>query len=55
MVMKQDGQIRCNRWLDAMQMTGQVECKQVVMWSAIPHQGAEAGAAAPSVTDLHSC
>jgi hypothetical protein len=31
------GQIRCNRWSERMQVTGQVECKRVVKRSAISH------------------
>lgn len=31
------GQIRCNWWSERIQMTGQVECKRVVKWSAILH------------------
>jgi hypothetical protein len=32
------GKIRCNRWAERMQVTGQVECKRVVNWSAISHK-----------------
>jgi hypothetical protein len=35
MVTTRVGQIRCNRWSEQMQVTGQVECKRVVKWSAI--------------------
>jgi len=35
MVAKCTGQIQWNRW--SMQMTGQVECKRVIKWSAILH------------------
>ena len=35
MVTRRAGQIGCNRWSERMQMTGQVECKRVVKWSAI--------------------
>lgn len=35
MTTKLAGQIRCNRWSERMQMTGQVECKRVFKWSAI--------------------
>jgi len=38
MATKQAGQIRCNWWSERMQMTGQVECKRVVKWSAISHR-----------------
>jgi len=37
MVTTRVGQIRCNRWSERMQVTGQVECKRVVKWGAISH------------------
>lgn len=40
MVGKRAGQITCNRLSERMQMTGQVECKRVVKWSAIAQQRA---------------
>lgn len=38
MVKEHAGQIRRIRWTARMQMSGQVECKRVVKWSAISHE-----------------
>ena len=45
-VTKRAGQIRCNRWSDRTQMTGQVECKRVGKWGAIPGHQTEVNLAA---------